>query len=181
MPFHNKNYWALILGGSSGFGLASAKKLSSMGMNICLVHRDRRGSMAKIETEFAEIKKNSQFKAINTDALSDEGIEQIANELSSVMGTAGKLRLLMHSIAFGNLKLITPQKEILPNDLPRKLAEKINADPKVLENALQELFESGDPRLADAVKPVPYSQERFIDKEDMQNTIYSMGSSLKRS
>jgi len=38
--FKNKNYWGLILGGSSGLGLASAKKLAKHGMNICIIHRD---------------------------------------------------------------------------------------------------------------------------------------------
>ena len=47
MNFENKNYWALILGGSSGFGLATAKKLSSQGMNI----------FAVIETEGALLRK----------------------------------------------------------------------------------------------------------------------------
>ena len=40
--FKNKNYWALILGGSSGLGLATAKKLAKHGMNICIVHRNSR-------------------------------------------------------------------------------------------------------------------------------------------
>ena len=39
----NPDFWALILGGSSGFGLATARKLSAHGMNLCLVHRDRKG------------------------------------------------------------------------------------------------------------------------------------------
>ncbi len=41
--------WALILGGSSGFGLASAAKLAANGMNVIIFHRDRRGAMARIE------------------------------------------------------------------------------------------------------------------------------------
>ena len=45
MPSHafDKDEWALILGGSSGFGLATAHKLSEEGLNVCVVHRDRRG------------------------------------------------------------------------------------------------------------------------------------------
>ena len=39
------NDWALILGGSRGLGLASAKKLAKHGMNICIVHRDRKSDM----------------------------------------------------------------------------------------------------------------------------------------
>ena len=41
------HYWAVVLGGSSGFGLASAQKLAEHGMNCFLVHRDRRGAMAR--------------------------------------------------------------------------------------------------------------------------------------
>ena len=39
--------WALVLGGSSGFGLATARKLARHGMSVCVVHRDRKGSMAR--------------------------------------------------------------------------------------------------------------------------------------
>ena len=44
--------WALILGGSSGFGLATAKKLARHGMSIAVVHRDRRGAMKTIAAGF---------------------------------------------------------------------------------------------------------------------------------
>ncbi len=52
MIFKEKNYWALILGGSTGMGLASAKKLASMGMNIFVVHRDKKSLASKIEKDF---------------------------------------------------------------------------------------------------------------------------------
>jgi enoyl-[acyl-carrier protein] reductase III len=38
--FQNKGYWALILGGSTGLGLATAKELAKHGMNIFVVHRN---------------------------------------------------------------------------------------------------------------------------------------------
>ena len=53
--FEHKGYWALILGGSSGLGLASAKKLAEEGMNIIIIHRTARMQMPLIETHFDEI------------------------------------------------------------------------------------------------------------------------------
>ena len=50
--FQDKNEWALILGGSSGLGLATAKKLAKHGMNICIVHRNSRSQQEQIEKEF---------------------------------------------------------------------------------------------------------------------------------
>jgi NAD(P)-dependent dehydrogenase (short-subunit alcohol dehydrogenase family) len=44
--------WSVIIGGSSGFGLAAAQKLAAHGMNLCIVHRDRRGADARHRTRF---------------------------------------------------------------------------------------------------------------------------------
>jgi NAD(P)-dependent dehydrogenase (short-subunit alcohol dehydrogenase family) len=108
MPLFPTDQWALVLGASSGFGLATAKKLASQGLSVCLVHRDRRGSMDRIEKEFAEIQAFGHgFLAFNLDALSAEGIQTTLEGLKAA-GGAGKLRVLLHSIAFGNLKPIAP-------------------------------------------------------------------------
>jgi NAD(P)-dependent dehydrogenase (short-subunit alcohol dehydrogenase family) len=107
----NRNYWALILGGSSGFGLATAKKLASHGMNICVVHRDRKGALDRIEQEFSIIKGlGVHFVSLNLDALSSEGRLETLQNLQKALGPDGKVRLLFHSIAFGNLKPIVPQQ-----------------------------------------------------------------------
>lgn len=108
MSLFPNDQWALVLGASSGFGLATAKKLASQGLSVCLVHRDRRGSMDRIEKEFDEIKAFGRgFLAFNLDALSAEGIQETLQGLLAA-GGAGKLRVLLHSIAFGNLKPIAP-------------------------------------------------------------------------
>lgn len=117
----NHQHWALILGGSSGFGLASAKKLSQLGMSVCVVHRDRRGAMQSINEEFDSIRKNGNpFISLNLDALSAEGQAQTINTLKENMGQDAGVRVLLHSIAFGNLKLIAPSsidsKEALITD-----------------------------------------------------------------
>ena len=54
--FQDKKCWALILGGSTGLGLATAKKLAKHGMNICVVHRNSRMQEDQIQAEFKTIK-----------------------------------------------------------------------------------------------------------------------------
>ncbi len=103
--FEHKNYWALILGGSSGLGLATAKKLAKHGMNICIVHRNPRLQEETISKEFEVIKQEDvQFKAFNTDALKHEKRQTVIAELKTLFGDTHKIRTLVHSVAKGNLK-----------------------------------------------------------------------------
>jgi NAD(P)-dependent dehydrogenase (short-subunit alcohol dehydrogenase family) len=109
-PF-DRSEWALILGGSSGFGLATAIKLAHNGMSIAVVHRDRKGAMAAIEPEFQAIRETgARFLSFNLDALSPEGRKTVLDALAAEMGQ-GRIRMLMHSIAFGNLKLLVPPRD----------------------------------------------------------------------
>jgi len=116
--FQNKNYWALILGGSSGLGLATAKKLAKHGMNICIIHRNSRTQDDVINAEFNEIRaENVQFKAFNVDAFKSEKRDQILSELKVIFGPQGKIRTLVHSVAKGNLKpMISEDNTTLKND-----------------------------------------------------------------
>lgn len=101
--------WAVILGGSSGFGLATAKKLARHGMNLCLVHRDRRSAMPAIEREFEALRATGvTVQAFNGDATSADERRRIVAGLAAALGADGRVRLLLHSIAFGNLKPIAP-------------------------------------------------------------------------
>ncbi len=178
MDFKGKNLWAVILGGSSGFGLATAKKLSSMGMNICVVHRDRRGSMARIEEEFAWIQQQGvQFVAFNTDALAAESRAQILQDLQPQLGS-GKIRLLMHSIAFGNLKLVAPQKPKTSPSPAEKLAQALGVDPAKVKAEVNRLFEEGTDSLLGIADDPAYNNELFIEEEDLHNTIFAMGTSM---
>ncbi len=176
MNIFNNKHWALILGGSSGFGLASAKKLSEQGMNVCIVHRDRRGAMEAINQEFEIVKSyGTQFLSFNVDALSEKGMDKVFDGLRSVMGETGQVRVLLHSIAFGNLKPIAPvHKE--NNKGVIELAKKLGIDESKLNAAVAELLTEN----ADEVFPLesPQYSDNLIEDEDMSRTIYSMGTSL---
>ena len=96
------NKWALILGASSGFGAATAKRLAEAGMNICGVHLDRRGTMDQVETlklSIAEHKREALF--FNVNAADPEARKTI---LDTLIGKKIKIHVLFHSLAFGALK-----------------------------------------------------------------------------
>jgi NAD(P)-dependent dehydrogenase (short-subunit alcohol dehydrogenase family) len=170
--------WALILGGSSGFGLATAHKLSRHGLNVCVVHRDRRGAMRRIEPEFDEIRaRGVSFASYNEDALDDDRRAKILDALAEELGENGRVRLLLHSIAFGNLKLIAP--EAPPSDrATERLAERLGVDAADLRAAADELFEEGVDGLQGIAAAPAYAQDRFLEDPDVARTIYAMGTSL---
>ena len=103
--FKNKNEWGLILGGSSGLGLASAKKLASHGMNICIVHRNLRGEMTEVQDHFKMIENNGvSFMSFNKDVCRKEHLEEVVKAMKEKFGNEAKIKVLVHSIARGNLK-----------------------------------------------------------------------------
>jgi len=116
--FENKNYWAIILGGSSGLGLATAKKLARHGMHICIVHRNRKSELIEINKHFELIKKeNVDFLSFNENAFNEEIRLEIINKLKVKLGTKGSVRTLVHSVAKGNLKpMLAQDKPVLKND-----------------------------------------------------------------
>jgi NAD(P)-dependent dehydrogenase (short-subunit alcohol dehydrogenase family) len=172
------NQWALILGGSSGFGLATAHKLSQHGFNICVVHRDRRGAMKRIEPEFEAIRERGvSLLTFNADALSAEKRGEILDSLEQSLGAAGKVRVMLHSIAFGNLKLISPEAPT-NNEGRERLAAAMEVDEPRLEETVDGLFQQGVYSLQSITSAPEYSADAFIEEEDLARTIHSMGTSL---
>ena len=115
--FENKNYWALILGGSSGLGFASAKKLAAHGMNVIIIHRDRKDDLPEIRESFEEIKKlGVDIHTFNVDATRKEKREEMAEEIKNILGEDGKIRTMLHSISKGNLKSMLGDEPTLKND-----------------------------------------------------------------
>jgi len=113
-----KNHWAVILGGSSGLGLATAQKLAQEGLHICIVHRDRKSTLSDIEIGFEKIKSTGvQFLSFNMDALRKDKRIEIIEQLIAELGNTGKIKTLVYSIAKGNLKpMISNDLPILKND-----------------------------------------------------------------
>ena len=170
--------WALILGGSSGFGLATAHKLSEHGLDICIVHRDRRGAMSRIEPEFDKIRdRGVSLVTFNKDALDAEVRSEILDALAEVLGQKGKVRVVLHSIAFGNLKLIGPEAPVSDNATQR-LAEELGIDEAALGDAVGRLFAEGCDGVQGLTTAPEYSADSFMEEEDMARTIHSMGTSL---
>ncbi len=178
MDKFDSNYWALILGGSSGFGLATAKKLSTHGMNIFVVHRDRRGANDRIEKEFEAIRKTGvKFVAVNTNALTEVGRSEVLAQLRENLGKDGRIRVLMHSIAFGNLKPLVAASHESPADLAvARLSEKLNLSKDTIKAAVQSLCDEGIAPLYTLSEPT--FGNVVMNEEGLQQTIYSMGSSL---
>jgi NAD(P)-dependent dehydrogenase (short-subunit alcohol dehydrogenase family) len=170
--------WAVILGGSSGFGLATAQRLAELGVNVCVVHRDRRAVLARVEPEFEKLRGSGvKVLTFNVDALAAEKRESVCDELTGAMGDGEKVRVLLHSIAFGNLKLIAPEKAF-ERTAGGALAEKLGIDGEVLVAAADELLAAGEDGLHPVVTPSSYPSHGLLDEDDFARTILSMGTSL---
>lgn len=101
----DKPQWALILGGSSGLGLATAKKLAKEGFHIIVIHRDRKIDLQQINREFKEITlNNSKLRSYNIDGTNRTKVELLIEDIKTQLSPHERIGVLVHSIARGNLK-----------------------------------------------------------------------------
>ena len=103
------NDWALILGASSGFGEATALELAAAGMNIFGVHLDRRETLehvGEVERQIRDLGRETMF--FNVNAADEEKRKEVIQAIRIHLGANHqKLRVLLHSLAFGALKPLT--------------------------------------------------------------------------
>ena len=156
--FTNKNLWALIIGDSSGMGLATAKKMASHGMNLFIVHKDRRSVVEKIEKEFDEIRAMGvDLISFNKDGVNPESIQSMVKEIQAHLQTSsGKIKLFLHSVAQGNLKSLLPFVEI---ENPQNS----------VDTQIDEFFSS---------KMEANASFTQLKKQDLDLTLNAMGSSI---
>jgi enoyl-[acyl-carrier protein] reductase III len=97
--------WALILGASSGFGEATSLELARSGYDILGVHLDRRSTLPHVETVIGGIRAaGRQALFFNVNAADPERREDVLSRASDALGTNGAVAVLLHSLAFGNLR-----------------------------------------------------------------------------
>ena len=108
------DWWAIILGGSSGFGLATVEKLARKGMNVAVLYRETSATEKPLKDKFSGLAAAAgvTIEAHNVNALDPESRDSFIRQFAAGKGRKQHVRLLLHSIARGNLKpLVVPPDE----------------------------------------------------------------------
>jgi len=114
----------------------------------------------------------------NIDALDPAAREQTLDALAEALQpSGGKVRVLLHAVAFGNLKLLVPERPVERAAAPA-LAHALDVDDRTLTAAADALFAEGVDGLAPLAAPPVYSATSLLDEEDFARTIHAMGTSL---
>ena len=98
-------------------GGAAARHLATLGLDIFGVHLDRRATMENVEAIQSDVRKAGReafFVNINAadDDLREKALEEFVERVGGEKAARGKVRILMHSLAFGTLKpYIDPERE----------------------------------------------------------------------
>ena len=101
------NYYALILGASSGFGKAAAIALAKDGVNIIGVHLDRAAGLQQVEELKAQLDgMGVRHLFFNVNAADPERREEVMNGIKAELDAhpGSTIRMMLHSLAFGTLK-----------------------------------------------------------------------------
>jgi enoyl-[acyl-carrier protein] reductase III len=117
--------WAIILGGSSGFGFASVEKLAMHGMNLAVLYRETANAERLLREKLVKISATCDvtIQPFNTNALDTSARETCIEQLTAIIGKKQSVRLLLHSIARGNLKPL-----VLPGDYSEKSNEVLSVE-----------------------------------------------------
>lgn len=107
--------WALILGGTGGFGLATAKILASKSFNLILVYRERKSNLQNFEAEFKNLETACEVVHYNLNANENQNQNLIIEQLKQRVDIKGKISLMLHAIADGNLRPLFPKEK--PDDV----------------------------------------------------------------
>jgi len=107
--------WAIVLGGSSGFGFAAVEKLASHGMNIAVLYREMAAIENPLKEKLATIADETgvTIAPFNINALDEAGRNSFIEQFSLLTNQKQCVRLLLHSIARGNLKPLISEENAL--------------------------------------------------------------------
>jgi NAD(P)-dependent dehydrogenase (short-subunit alcohol dehydrogenase family) len=102
----------LVLGASSGFGAAASIAFAQAGLDVVGVHLDRRATLPNAEAVMKAVEAHGRrARFFNANAASAEKRAEIVEELQGWMAEGPKLRVLLHSLAFGTLKPLVAQEK----------------------------------------------------------------------
>ena len=108
------NTYAILLGGTTGLGFATAKKLASKGYNLIVIHRTRKSDLEPFSKFVNETTVDVKVFAI--DVTHSEKRAQCIEELTQTL-KENSVKVLVHSIAKGNLNpIIDAQKTLTTKD-----------------------------------------------------------------
>ncbi|MGZ3836882.1 MAG: SDR family oxidoreductase, partial [Mucilaginibacter sp.] len=108
--------WAIILGGSSGFGFATVEKLALNGMNIAVLYREPSVNEKPLLEKFSKIASDNNVTILpyNINALTADAREKF---IQGIKIEKQCVKLLLHSIARGNLKPLTGDDALSTEDI----------------------------------------------------------------
>ena len=132
--------WVLLLGGSTGHGAATAKRLAKDGYGVIAFHFDRGEAKKIAEETIAEVNKltGGHCHYFNTNAAAEETMDKFLPQIKKITGEE-PIKLLLHSIAFGTTTNFFGEKPVTQRQMDMTV--------HVMGNALlywtQKLFSEG--------------------------------------
>ena len=133
-----KGLWAVILGGSGGFGLAAVEKLAQHGMNIALLYRETAAAQKVLKGKLTAIAEENSVTILpyNINALDADGRSWFIKEFSAAAGE-NSVKLLLHSVSRGNLKPLSVGHNESGDEVYRELSvEDIQLTTYAMSNSL---------------------------------------------
>ena len=132
--------WVLLLGGSTGHGAATAKRLAKDGYGVIAFHFDRGEAKKIAEETITEVNKltGGRCHYFNTNAAAEETMDKFLPQIKKITGEE-PIKLLLHSIAFGTTTNFFGEKPVTQRQMDMTV--------HVMGNALlywtQKLFAEG--------------------------------------
>jgi NAD(P)-dependent dehydrogenase (short-subunit alcohol dehydrogenase family) len=178
LDFHGQGLWAIILGGSSGFGLATAKRLARAGLNILIGHKDKEGTVETvIKPHFDEIRATGvKLVTHNINLFDEDGRGELFESIAENCG-GGRVHLFMQSIAAGSCRLMIEDKTPdFRGQAIKGLADALGLPAEKVKAAVNTAFHDKgcDALHTLADSRIPYREELLTD-EDLKKTIFMMG------